>query len=155
MEALYPVTMDRRSRRATRHHRTASSDSYPWQVGVAALLWLVLAAVLIGAGTGITSRSADPEQVDKIVGTLGSDTVAGTAQHGPGVLWVILGVAILVFGGLLALGQGWARFILLGLGVGAVVALALAGAWEVVVAMAVLLVASLLLLAPRAHRYLR
>jgi hypothetical protein len=123
-------------------------------VGVAAVLWLVLGVVLIGAGTGLTSSSADPEQVDKIVGSLGADTVASTAQHGPGTLWVGLGVAILVLGGLLAIGQGWSRYVLMGLGVGAVVALALAGAWEVLVAMAVLVVASLLLLAPRAHRYL-
>ncbi|MCE3554460.1 hypothetical protein LWC33_23760 [Pseudonocardia sp. RS11V-5] len=165
MEVQRPVTIDplrrdhgmRSERGRGAHHRprqTRTSATYPWQVGVAAVLWLVLGAVLIGAGTGITSSSADPEQVDKIVGTLGSDTVAGTAQHGPGILWVGLGLAILVLGALLGIGQGWTRYVLMGLGVGAVVALALAGAWEVLVAMAVLVVASVLLLAPRVHRYL-
>jgi hypothetical protein len=158
MEVLRPVTIDARSRRGrSAHHRqrrARPSASYPWQVGLAAVLWLVLGAVLIGTGTGLTSGSADPDQVDKIVGSLGADTVAGTAQHGSGVLWVVLGIAILVLGGLLAIGQGWTRYVLMGLGLGAVVALALAGVWEVLVAMIVLVSASLLLLAPRAHRYL-
>ena len=41
--------------------------------------------------------------------------------------------------GLLALGLGWSRYVLMGIGVVVVVALALSAAWETLVAMAVLL----------------
>ena len=137
------------------HHASVPSPRYPWQVGVAAGLWALLGIVLLGVGTGASSTSADPEQVDRITGSLGTDTVASTVQEGPGVVWVCIGIAVFVLAALLALGLGWSRYVLMGIGVVVVVALALSAAWETLVAMAVLLVASVLLLAPRAHRYLR
>ena len=133
----------------------APRDGYPWQLGVAAALWLVLGAVLLGAGTGGgTGSAADPQQVDAITGGLGADTVAATAQHVPGTWWVVLGGAVLVLAGMLAIGQGWARYGLMVLGVLATATFVAAAAWEVFVALAVVVIASTLLLAPRAHRFL-
>ncbi|WP_170918953.1 MULTISPECIES: hypothetical protein [unclassified Pseudonocardia] len=67
---------------------------------------------------------------------------------------MIVGAAICIFAALLSFGLGWTRYVLMGIGASAVVVLALSAAWESLVAMAVLGVASVLLLAPRAHRYL-
>ncbi|MBN9739255.1 hypothetical protein PP1_030135 [Pseudonocardia sp. P1] len=145
---------DGSGRRRAAHRVSASSSSYPWQVGLSAALWAVLGIVLIAGGTGVGSSSADPEQVEHITGSLGADTVASTVQQGPGVMWVIVGAAICIFAALLSFGLGWTRYVLMGIGASAVVVLALSAAWESLVAMAVLGVASVLLLAPRAHRYL-
>lgn len=143
-------------RRRAVHRASVSSGRYPWQLGLAAGLWAALGIVLLGIGTGVsTSSSADSEQVEHITGSLGADTVASTVQQGPDVIWVCLGIAVCMLAALLALGLGWSRYILMAIGVVAVIALTLSAAWETVVAMAVLLVASALLLAPRAHHYLR
>lgn len=143
-------------RRRALHRASERSGRYPWQLGLAAGLWAALGIVLLGIGTGVsTSSSADPEQVEHITGSLGADAVASTVQEGPGVIWVCLGIAVCMLAALLALGLGWSRYLLMGIGVVVVIALTLSAAWETVVAMAVLLVASGLLLAPRAHHYLR
>ncbi|WP_297656712.1 hypothetical protein [Pseudonocardia sp.] len=129
-------------------------DAYPWQIGLAAVVWMALGALLISSGIGFTGSDADTEQVDKISGSLGADTVVSTAQHGGGVLWILLGIAVLLVAALLAIGQGWSRYVLFALGFTAVIALGVAARWEVVLAMGFFVAGSLPLLAPRAHRYL-
>jgi hypothetical protein len=126
----------------------------PWQVGLAALSWAGLGAIVLAHGLGLGRSPADGSQRELITGSLGPDIIAGTVHRGGGSLSVLLGVAALILAALLALGQGWTRTALVTLGGGTVLVLALAGRWETLPAMLLLVVGAVLPLAPRAHRYL-
>jgi hypothetical protein len=126
----------------------------PWQAGLAALSWVGLGAIMLAHGLGLGRSPGDDTQRELITGSLGPDTVVSTVHRGGGSLSVLLGVAVLILAALLALGQGWTRTVLTSLGGGTVLILALAGRWETLPAMLLLIVGAVLPLAPHAHRYL-
>jgi hypothetical protein len=132
------------------------ADRFPWQLGFAVLAWVILGAVLVvSALTVPTSTSeADQASINQVQGTLGSSAVAtdNTAAHR--TLWLLLGLAVLLAALLLLIGQGWARHALAVLGVVAVIVFAINGRWEAIVAFAALVLGTVPLLAPSAHRYL-
>jgi hypothetical protein len=128
---------------------------FPWQLGLAVAAWVVLGALLIvsALGSSSTSGGADQASVDKIQGTLGDSAVATNTTAHPTLL-LLLGLVVLLMALLLLIGQGWARMVLAVLGVIAVILFAVGGRWEAFVAFAVLVVGTVPLLAPSAHRYL-
>ncbi|HEV7787666.1 MAG TPA: hypothetical protein VGP05_01530 [Pseudonocardia sp.] len=133
----------------------AKEQGFPWQLGLAVVAWVILGALLIvsALGSSSTSGGADQASVDKIQGTLGDSAVAtNTAAHP--TLMLLLGLVVLLMALLLLIGQGWARLVLGVLGVLAVILFAVGGRWEAIIAFAVLVVGSVPLLAPSAHRYL-
>lgn len=132
------------------------TERFPWQLGFSVLAWLILGAVLVvSALTASTSTSeADQASIDQVQGTLGSSAVAtGNASAHP-TLWLLLGLVVLLGALLLLIGQGWARHVLAVLGVVAVIVFAINGRWEALVAFAALVLGTVPLLAPSAHRYL-
>ncbi len=134
-----------------------SEPRFPWQVMLATAAWVVLGVLsvvtAVGAGGG-SSGGADQASVAQISGSLGSSAVGGSQNAGHPVLTLILGLAVLLFALLLMLGQGWARWVLLVLGIVAVIMFAMGGRWETLVAMAVLVVGTVPLLSRSATRYL-
>jgi hypothetical protein len=132
-----------------------SGRRFPWQLGVAVAAWMVLGVLLIVSAliSGSTS-DADQGSVDQIQSQLGSSAVSTGPSTGHPALWLLLGLVTLLLALLLLIRQGWARYALAVLGVIAVVVLASSGRWEAIVAFAMLVVGSVPLLAPSAHRYL-
>jgi 1,4-dihydroxy-2-naphthoate octaprenyltransferase len=133
----------------------AKEQGFPWQLGLAVVAWVVLGALLIvsALGSSSTSGGADQASVDKIQGTLGDSAVATNTTSHP-TLMLLLGLVVLLMALLLLIGQGWARLVLGVLGVLAVILFAVGGHWEAIIAFAVLIVGTVPLLAPSAHRYL-
>jgi 1,4-dihydroxy-2-naphthoate octaprenyltransferase len=133
----------------------AKEQGFPWQLGLAVVAWVVLGALLIvsALGSSSTSGGADQASVDKIQGTLGDSAVATNTTAHP-TLMLLLGLVVLLMALLLLIGQGWARLALGVLGVLAVILFAVGGRWEAIIAFAALIVGTVPLLAPSAHRYL-
>lgn len=132
------------------------TDGYPWQLALAGVAWLLLGAVLAfaGVGGGGGSAASDQASLEQIGGVAGEGVVAGAGGTPTNILLLLLGIVVLIVAGMLLLGQGWARYVLYGLGLVAVIGLAAAGRWETFLAMGLLVLGSVPLLAPRAHRYL-
>ncbi|MDT7599621.1 MAG: hypothetical protein QOK26_1698 [Pseudonocardiales bacterium] len=133
----------------------AKEQGFPWQLGLAVVAWVILGALLIvsALGSSSTSGGADQASVDKIQGTLGDSAVATNTTAHP-TLMLLLGLVVLLMALLLLIGQGWARLALGVLGVLAVILFAVGGRWEAIIAFAALIVGTVPLLAPSAHRYL-
>ena len=129
---------------------------FPWQLGFSVLAWVILGAVLIVAALSATDSTsgADQASIDTIRNALGESSVAVAKANAAPTLWLILGAVVLLLSLLLLLGQGWTRHVLAVLGVVSVIAFALHGRWEAVVAFAALVLGAVPLLAPSAHRYL-
>lgn len=130
---------------------------YPWQLVVAGVAWLILGVMLVFAGTvggngGLPA--SDGESLDQLDGLLGDSVVGGSSGSPWSFALLLLGIFALILAGMLFLGQGWARHLLAALGGIAVVVLALSARWEAFPAMALLVMGTVPLLAPSAHRYL-
>jgi hypothetical protein len=134
-----------------------TEQRFPWQVGLATLAWVVLGVTAIVTAMGGRSRTpdADAGSVGQLQDSLG-DSAAATHETGPSpAILVAIGLAVLLFAGLLALGQGWARWALTAVGVGTVIFFAAAVGWvPAMIAMGALIVGSLPLLSRSATRYL-
>ncbi|MBO0873542.1 MAG: hypothetical protein J2P19_09115 [Pseudonocardia sp.] len=131
------------------------SKGFPWQLGVAVVVWAALGALLvISALTGsMSSEGPDQASIDAIRNNLGDTAVATSASSHPTLL-LLCGLMMLLMAVLLLLGQGWARYVLGVLGILAMVLLALDSRWEAIIAFAVLVLGTISLLAPSTHRYL-
>lgn len=131
------------------------SKGFPWQLGVAVVVWAALGALLvISALTGsMSSEGPDQASIDAIRNNLGDTAVATSASSHPTLL-LLCGLMMLLMAVLLLLGQGWARYVLGVLGILAMVLLALGSRWEAIIAFAVLVLGTVPLLAPSTHRYL-
>jgi hypothetical protein len=127
-----------------------------WQFKLAAVAWAALGGLALVQGINASrGTQVDEGGVGRIENTLGDRFAAAAEYSSHPVLMVGLGMAILLCTGLLMIGMGWARYALIALGVATVIALAVAARWETLVALAILFLASLLLLSPRTSRYLR
>jgi hypothetical protein len=128
---------------------------YPWQLVVAVVGWIVVAASLL------TSRIGAPEPSD-------SATLQDSLNQGSGVVvaptaqdnWFVpllpwLGVLVLLLAIALLLAQGWARVVLAACGLVAVVGLGMAAQWQVFPALVGFLAGSVFGVLLPAHRYLR
>lgn len=133
----------------------ARGGRFPWQLGVAVAAWVVLGVLLVmsGLNPGPSANEADQASVDQIRNALGDTAVAAHSAGHPTLL-LLAGFAILLLSLLLLIGQGWARHVLALAGVAAVILFALGGRWETLVAFAALVIGTVPLLAPSAHRYL-
>ena len=72
----------------------------------------------------------------------------------PSVALLVVAVLLVLLAAGLATGRGWTRYPAVGLAVVGVMLLALAGRWETVAAMVLLVVGTAPLLFPTAHRHL-
>jgi hypothetical protein len=134
----------------------APKQSFPWQVGVSVVTWLLLGGLLVASALGIASTTggADQGSVDQIQGALGQSAVAtspGNGQHP--TLYLLLGGAVLLMALMLLIGQGWARHVLGVLGVVAVIFFAVGGgSWQAIVSFVLLAAGAVLLLnSPSVH----
>ena len=131
------------------------SRGFPWQLGVAVVVWAALGALLVtSALTGsTTSEGPDQASVDAIRNNLG-DTAVSTGSSSHPTLLLLCGLMVLLMGVLLLLGQGWTRYVLGVLGILAMVLFAMDGRWEAIIAFGALVLGTVPLLAPSTHRYL-
>jgi hypothetical protein len=128
---------------------------YPWQLLVAVLGWIVVAASLL------TSRIGAPEPTDAATAADSLNAGAGlvvapTAQDQwfvPLLPW--FGVLVLLLAIALLLAQGWARVVLAACGLVAVVGLAMAAQWQAVPALVGFLVGAVFDVLLPTHRYLQ
>ena len=137
-----------------------SKGGFPWQLGLAVAAWIVLGALMVvsalNQGSSGGSGGADQGSVDQIQSQLGSSSAStGGGESGHPTVLLLLGFVALVMALLLLIGQGWARYALAVIAVIAVVLFALNGRLlEAVASFLILVVGSVPLLAPSAHRYL-
>lgn len=131
------------------------SSRFPWQVGLAVAAWVALGAALVAAALSGGGGTEGPDQasVDAVRQNLGDSAIATSRSSHPTLL-LLAGLAVLLLAILLLLGQGWARYVLGVIGIVMMVLLALDGRGEAVLAFGVLVVGTVPLLAPSAHRYL-
>lgn len=135
----------------------APKQSFPWQVGVSVVAWLLLGALLIASALGVTTSSSEADQgsVDQIQGALGQSAVSTAPANGQHpTLYLLLGGAVLLMSLMLLIGQGWARHVLSVLGLVAVIFFAIGGRWEAIAAFVLLAVGAVLLLNRPSVRYL-
>jgi hypothetical protein len=128
----------------------------PPGVVVAAVSWVLLAGLLLWAwATPTGPATVDGESIEIIRGTLGADAVAQEGSgSGVGVLLVVLALVVAALAAALLLGRGWAMWPLTIGGVLAVILLATGGRWETLVAMLLVVVATLALMPRRSRLYL-
>jgi hypothetical protein len=132
---------------------------FPWQLGLSVAAWIVLGALMVvsalNQGSSGGSDGADQGSVDQIQSQLGSSSASTGGETGHPTVLLLLGFVALVMALLLLIGQGWARYALAVIAVIAVVLFALNGRLlEAVASFLILVVGSVPLLAPSAHRYL-
>jgi hypothetical protein len=136
----------------------APKQSFPWQLGLSVFAWLVLGGLLVAASLGVstTTGGADESQIQQIQGNLGDSSVATHGSPGPSAVWFLLiGLVTLLLALMLLIGQGWARTVLMVLGVAGVILLALgAHVFEAIAAFVLLAAGSILLLNRACLRYL-
>jgi lysylphosphatidylglycerol synthetase-like protein (DUF2156 family) len=130
---------------------------FPWQLGLAAFAWAILGvtAIAMALNSGGSWSEADPSSVGQVRSSLGGS--AAVTGHGGGAnpaVLVVIGLVVLLLTALLAMGQGWARWALMVLGVAVVIYFAIAAQWQVLIALVVLIVGSVPLLSRSATRYL-
>jgi hypothetical protein len=140
---------DYRGRKAA--HRLARQRA-PWQITGAALAWVGVGVILLVVGLAQPSGVALPDGLS--TGMLGREFLALTSHAQGSALWILGGVALAIVGALLGIGLGWTRFVLLAMGAGAVLVLALSARWEALPAMLLVAVGVVLSMMPRAERYL-
>lgn len=137
--------------------KTERRQKYPWQLAVAVLAWAVLAVVTFMAAVNNGVAGPDEGSVAQIQSTLGDRFAATGSDSGTSpVLLTFLGAVIVLLTVFLAIGQGWARWVLAVLGVVMVIVFALDGklAFHALVALGALILGSVPLLAPKANSYL-
>ena len=136
----------------------APKQSFPWQLGVSVVAWLLLGGLLVASALGITSTSgqADQGSVDQIQGALGQSAVATGPSNGQHpTLYLLAGGLVLLMSLMLLIGQGWARHVLSVAGVVAVIFFAVGGRFvEAIAAFVLLAIGAVLLLNRPALRYL-
>ncbi|HEY9413301.1 MAG TPA: hypothetical protein VIQ30_00955 [Pseudonocardia sp.] len=135
-----------------------SKQRYPWQLIVAALAWAALgvtALVEALSNTG-SSSEADSGSVSQVQGNLGSSAAAVGENGGSmAALLILIGIAALMLTALLLLGQSWTRLALQVLGVVAVIYFAATVGWmPTLIAMASMVVGSVMLLTAKVSTYL-
>ncbi len=128
---------------------------YPWQLVVAVLSWIVVAASLLTSRIGApepTDATALQDSLNQGAGVV----VAPTAQDAwfvPLLPW--FGVVVLLLAVALLLAQGWARVVLAACGLVAVVGLAMAAQWQAFPALVGFLAGSVFGVLLPTHRYLQ
>lgn len=131
-----------------------TTGRYPWQLLVAVVSWLVVAASLLTSRIG-APRPTDADAQQDVLDSAGT-VLASNAQDQwfvPLLPW--LGVVVALVAVALLLGQGWTRVVLAGCGLVAVVGLATAAAWQAFPAMLGFLLGCVVLVLPPVHRYLQ
>lgn len=131
----------------------------PWPILVSGAAWVLTAVALVLARASI---GADPTTDDETLGTIRSqvgDAVADPAGSAAGpvppVLLLVVAGVLVALAGVLVAGRRWGRYPAVLAGVVSIVLLALAGRWETVPAMVLLVVGTVPLLLPGALRHLR
>jgi hypothetical protein len=135
----------------------APKQSFPWQLGVSVVAWLLLGGLLVASALGVSSTTSQADQgsIDQVQGALGQSAVAtspGNGQHP--TLYLLLGLVVLLMALMLLVGQSWARHVLAVLGVVAVIFYALGGRPEAIAAFVLLVVGAVALLNRPVQRYL-
>lgn len=135
-----------------------TKQKFPWQLIVAALAWAslgVTALVEALSNTG-SSSEADSGSVAQVQGSLGNSAATVGEKGGSlAAILILIGIAALLLTALLLLGQGWARMALQVLGLVAVIYFAATVGWvPALVAMAAMVVGSVLLLSAKVTTYL-
>ncbi|MCF7550719.1 hypothetical protein [Pseudonocardia sp. WMMC193] len=124
-----------------------------WAAGAAFTVFAVVTALFAAEFFGQTSANPEAERVE---GALGAGVVSGPpAMATGGVLGVFVTIAVLGALVMLLAGRAWARMALVGLGAFGLVVLAWGATWHVFVAAAVLLVGTVALMTPSAHRHVQ
>jgi hypothetical protein len=135
-----------------------TKQKFPWQLILAGLAWasLGVTSLAVALSGGTTSSEADSGSVSQVQGNLGSSAASVGEKGGANAaILVLIGIATLLLTGLLVLGQGWARMALQVIGLIAVIYFAATVGWvPALVAMAAMVVGSILLLSASATRYL-
>jgi hypothetical protein len=136
--------------------RDSSEQRFPWQIAASVVAWVVLGALLVVSALNRSNENggADQSSVNQIQSQLGASSVGYQNQGGHPTVMLVLGLLTLLMALLLLIGQGWSRFVLALLAVAAMILWALDGRWEAIVAFAVLVIGSSLLLPSKVLRYL-
>lgn len=144
------------SRQASKLLMTARSA--PRRVLVAGALWMLFGAaeVAVGVGSLVAGQAADAATADSASAQLGDSVDAGVSAASvvPGLIATACGVAMIVLTVLLVAGKKWSRLALELVGTAAVISLAMHGQGLAVVAMVLLVLATVPTMSVVTHRYL-
>ncbi|CAM3382227.1 hypothetical protein NODU109028_14525 [Nocardioides dubius] len=110
--------------------------------------WYLTAWVLVSVAIG-ANRVVQPSG-----GFIGGDLLASGVGENPAVVPMVLALAVVLLSVLVGLGHGWALTPLVGVGVVAVLGLALTGSWLTLVVMAATVLGAAPVLVPRVQDYL-
>lgn len=131
----------------------------PWPIVVSGAAWVLTAVALVAAwASSGAEATADDETLGTIrnqVGDAAVDPAGSAAGPVPPALLLVAAVALVALAGVLVAGRRWGRYPAVLAGVVSIVLLALAGRWETVPAMVLLVVGTVPLLLPGALRHLR
>ncbi|WP_226352248.1 MULTISPECIES: hypothetical protein [unclassified Pseudonocardia] len=133
-----------------------SRSTMPWALVLSAAAWMLTAVLLAVAWAGLRPEPTVDEDTASTLAGQGAPVVAsGATAPYPTWLLLVLAVLLIAAGAALALRRRVARYPAVVLSVVSVVLLAVAGRWETIPAMALLVVGTVPLLTPSALRHLR
>ncbi|GAA3239455.1 hypothetical protein GCM10017691_40620 [Pseudonocardia petroleophila] len=127
----------------------------PGALWSAAVAWIGLALVeLYAAADSLAANSVDSE-ADRVATQLGPDAVSGPpAVASTAVIAILAAVSTVVLTAALLSGRGWARFVLVGLGLFVAVVFAVGGTWHAVAAFVLVTLGAFATVLPSSHRFL-
>lgn len=135
-----------RPRRATR---------IPGTLWFAAVAWIGLALVELYAAVDSLAANRRDSEADRILTQLGPDAVSGPpAVASAAVIAIMAAVSTVVLTAALLSGRGWARFVLVGLGIFVAVVFAAGGTWHAVAAFVMVTLGAFAMVLPSSHRFL-
>lgn len=127
----------------------------PGSLWTAAVAWTGLALVELYAAADSLAANRIDSEADRVATQLGPDAVSGPpAVASTAVIAILAAVSTVLLTAVLLSGRGWARFVLVGLGLFVALVLAAGGTWHAVAAFVLVTLGAFATVLPSAHRFL-
>lgn len=127
----------------------------PRALWFAAVAWIGLALVDLFAATDAFAANRRDYEADRIATQLGPEAVGGApAVASTAVIASVAAVSTVALTAALLAGRGWARFVLVGLGIFTAIVFAGDGRWSAVAAFVLVILGAFAMVVPSSHRFL-